>query len=147
MALKRITRELEDLSRSPPANVSAGPSGDDMFSWTGTLIGPEGTPYEGGMFSLDIKFPADYPFKAPQVRFTTKIYHCNIDAAGSVCLAALADNWAPAQTISKVLVALVTLLSEPALDHPLVADIAVQYKDNKAAHDATAREWTQKHAT
>jgi len=59
------------------------------------------SPYAGGVFFLSISFPTDYPFKPPKVSFTTKIYHPNINANGSICLDILRDQWSPALTISK----------------------------------------------
>jgi len=146
-ALKRVSRELESIEKDPPAGVSAGPKGEDLFSWTACISGPAGTPYEGGSFFLDITFPENYPFKPPKIKFTTQIYHCNVDATGAVCHEMLGDSWAPSLTITKVLEALAKLLSEPNPAHPLRADIAVQLTSDKAKHDAEARSWTQKHAS
>ena len=146
MALKRIQREFHDLGLDPPANCSAGPIGEDLFHWTATIMGPEDSPYSGGVFFLDIHFPADYPFKPPKVAFTTRIYHCNINSNGGICLDILKNEWSPALTISKVLLSISSLLTDPYPDDPLVPDIAQLLKSNRQQHDATARDWTAKYA-
>eukprot|EP00760_Papus_ankaliazontas_P007724 PhM_4_TR1348/c0_g1_i1/m.42333/K06689/UBE2D, UBC4, UBC5; ubiquitin-conjugating enzyme E2 D len=148
MALKRIQRELADLQKDPPANTSAGPTTEsDLLNWKATIIGPEDSPYAGGLFFLNIHFPTDYPFKPPKVSFTTKIYHPNINANGGICLDILKDQWSPALTISKVLLSICSLLTDPNPDDPLVPEIANAYKKDRAKFNTTAREWTQKYAT
>ncbi len=135
-----------DLGRDPPSNCSAGPVGDDMFTWQATIMGPGESPYQGGVFFLQIKFPTDYPFKPPRIQFNTKIYHPNINSNGGICLDILKDQWSPALTISKVLLSICSLLTDPNPNDPLVPEIAQLYKSNKAEYEKTAREWTRKYA-
>ena len=143
---QRITKELENLKADPPANCSAGPIEDDIFHWQGTLMGPTDSPYEGGVFMMDIKFPADYPFKPPKVQFQTKVYHPNINSQGSICLDILKEQWSPALTLSKVLLSICSLLTDPNPDDPLVPEIAHIYKTDRSRYEETAREWTRKYA-
>uniref|UniRef100_A0A8C9TRA9 Ubiquitin-conjugating enzyme E2D 2 (UBC4/5 homolog, yeast) n=1 Tax=Scleropages formosus TaxID=113540 RepID=A0A8C9TRA9_SCLFO len=144
MSLKK--RELNDLARDPPAQCSAGPVGDDMFHWQATIMGPNDSPYQGGVFFLTIHFPTDYPFKPPKVAFTTRIYHPNINSNGSICLDILRSQWSPALTISKVLLSICSLLCDPNPDDPLVPEIARIYKTDREKYNRIAREWTQKYA-
>ncbi|XP_068750709.1 ubiquitin-conjugating enzyme E2 E1-like [Montipora capricornis] len=111
-AVKRIRRELAEITLEPPPNCSAGPKGDNLYEWNSTILGPPGSVYEGGVFFLDIHFPSDYPFKPPKVTFRTRIYHCNVNSQGVICLDILKDNWSPALTISKVLLSVCSLLTD-----------------------------------
>jgi ubiquitin-conjugating enzyme E2 D len=146
-ALKRIQKELIDLGKDPPANCSAGPIDEkDQYHWQATIMGPEDSPFSGGVFFLNIHFPTDYPFKPAKLNFTTRIYHPNINSNGSICLDILKEQWSPALTISKVLLSISSLLTDPNPDDPLVPEIAQIYKSDRAKYEATAKEWTRKYA-
>ncbi|OMH84395.1 Ubiquitin-conjugating enzyme E2 4 [Zancudomyces culisetae] len=163
---------MQDLERDPPTSCSAGPVGDDsdpmsvflcngkflnsekqtivhqlVFHWQATIMGTKDSPYEGGVFFLNIHFPTDYPFKPPKINFSTRIYHPNINSNGSICLDILKDQWSPALTISKVLLSICSLLSDPNPDDPLVPEIANLYKTDRTKYDNLAREWTRKYAS
>ena len=147
MSAKRITKELKDLEQDPPSGCSAGPETEsDIYKWTATLLGPEDTPYAGGLFNLAIQFPTDYPFKPPKVAFTTKVYHPNINAQGGICLDILKDQWSPALSISKVLLSISSLLDEANPKDPLVPEVARLYETNRAEFNRVAREWTLQYA-
>jgi len=149
MSAQRIRKELkllEEESKSMPG-CSAGPVGDDLLNWQGIIVGPEGTPYVGGVFKLEIIFPSDYPYKAPKVTFATPIYHCNINRAGNICLDILKDKWSPVLTIGKVLLSICSLLSDPNPDDPLAPEIAEVFKNNRTKHDETAAAYTARYAS
>ncbi|OQV24632.1 Ubiquitin-conjugating enzyme E2-24 kDa [Hypsibius exemplaris] len=144
---KRLQKELSDITMDPPPNCSAGPKGDNLYEWVSTILGPPGSVYEGGIFFLDIHFSPDYPFKPPKVVFKTRIYHCNINSQGTICLDILKDNWSPALTISKVLLSICSLLTDCNPADPLVGSIAQQFTSNREEHDKVARLWTKRYAT
>lgn len=146
MAIRRIQKDLQDLNKDCPSNCSAGPTNNDLFKWKATIIGPSETPYENGLFDLNISFPSDYPFKAPHITFETKIYHPNINANGAICLDILKSQWSPALSITKVLLSVCSLLSDPNPDDPLVPEIANLYKTDKEQFNKNAKEYTIRYA-
>jgi len=132
--------------RDPPENISAGPVDNDLFHWRCMITGPAGSPYAGGVFFLTMQFPTDYPFKAPKIVFETKIYHCNINEQGQICVSFLKDEWSPILTVSKMLLMICSLLTDPNPDDPLVLEIAQLLKSDKTLHDERARQWTKRYA-
>ncbi|XP_020579950.1 ubiquitin-conjugating enzyme E2-17 kDa-like [Phalaenopsis equestris] len=146
MAEKRIQRELKEYEKESTTTWGYVIEPEDMFLWRARIEGPADSPYAGGFFSLSINFPTLYPLKPPQVTFKTKVFHPNIDENGRICLDILNDQWSPALRISKVLLSISSLLTDPNPDDPLEPEIAHVYKTDRAKYDAIARSWTQQFA-
>lgn len=142
MALTRLKREFQDIKRDAPCGCTAGPiKEDDMFNWEAMIFGPEDSPYAGGIFKLAITYPSEYPFKPPSIVFRTKVYHPNISETGIICLDILKEKWAPSLTISKVLLSIMSLLTDPNPSSALNGDAGRLYDRDREAYNNTARSW------
>jgi ubiquitin-conjugating enzyme E2 D len=100
------------------------------------MEGPFGTPFEGGVFLLDILLPRDYPFKPPRITFETPIFHCNVSGSGRICLDLITDRWSPAHTIPECLQAIRALLSSPNTQDALRPEITELYIADSRGTDA-----------
>merc|ERR1719197_2164880 len=116
---KRLQSELMSLMMSSPKGISAFPSTDNFFNWSGTIKGVENTAYENLTFKMSLAFPADYPFTAPTVRFETPIFHPNVDQYGNICLDILKERWSACYNVRTILLSIQSLLGEPNNDSPL----------------------------
>mmetsp|Transcript_5978 Transcript_5978/g.9051 ORF Transcript_5978/g.9051 Transcript_5978/m.9051 type:complete len:152 (-) Transcript_5978:187-642(-) len=146
MLPRRIVKETQRLLQEPVEGISATPYEDNLRYFNVIVCGPTSSPYENGIFKLELFLPADYPMAPPKVRFLTKIYHPNIDKLGRICLDILKDKWSPALQIRTVLLSIQALLSAPNPDDPLANDVAEMWKTNEGVALATAAEWTQRYA-
>lgn len=148
--LSRMKKELERLKNDPPHGVTCWCKQGKLNNLEANLLGAEGTPYEGGVFKLDIEIPTNYPFQPPHVQFLTQIYHPNIDTAGRICLDVLKSpptgSWKPAHNLHTILTSIQLLLAEPNPDDGLMADISVEYKQRRPTFISKAKEWTCKYA-
>ena len=143
----RLKKEFRELFLNPLENSSVYLVDDnDLFTWEANIIGPENTPYNKGVFKIRIEFPQDYPFKPPKVIFLTKIYHCNINNSGGICLDILKNMWSPALTTNKILLSISSLLDDQNPNDPLMPEIANQYINNKEEFIKTAKYYTNLYA-
>jgi len=141
----RLRKELKSFDEKETDNVSAGMIADDITHWEAIIIGPTDTPYANEIMNLDIKFPEDYPFKPPKIKFTKPIWHPNINSSsGDICLDILKSNWSPALSIMKVLMSISSLLEDPNPDDPYNSKAADEYKNNRNKFNMKVREYFNK---
>ncbi|KAI0668522.1 ubiquitin-conjugating enzyme [Trametes maxima] len=146
-ALRRIQKELRDITNNPLEGLLVEPQEDNLFEWKCTIKAASNSPYKGGAFHFTLTLPENFPFKAPSVTFTTKIYHPGINEEGHICVPVLRDQWKPTVTLSSVLSTIQEKVNNPSPDDPFEPDIAALMKNDEAKFLATAREWTKKYAT
>mmetsp|Transcript_94793 Transcript_94793/g.149963 ORF Transcript_94793/g.149963 Transcript_94793/m.149963 type:complete len:152 (-) Transcript_94793:26-481(-) len=143
---KRIEKETQKLHEEPPPGVSAIPDQANYRYFHISMGGPGGTPYEGGVYTLELFLPEGYPMEPPKVRFLTKIYHPNIDKLGRICLDVLKDKWSPALQIRTVLLSIQALLSTPEPSDPLDPQVAEHFTQNRKEADQIAQQWNAQYA-
>ncbi|KAL0246802.1 hypothetical protein GEMRC1_008009 [Eukaryota sp. GEM-RC1] len=143
-AQNRLMREYQQMTMSPPENISAGLLDEtNVFIWQFALLGPQGSMYENGYFTGIMEFPKDYPLKPPKLRFTSPIIHPNVyPNTQEVCMSILhttpdvsgyekeTELWSPASNVASILLSLLSLLSDPGWESPANVDAAVLYRKN-----------------
>ena len=159
-AMKKIKEEYNDINKNPIANigVSVGlPNEDNIFEWQCTLMGPSDTSYANGLFYLKIKFPENYPEKAPEVCFKNPIYHVNInprkptfqgpgaEGLGHVCISTL-NWWEPKYKMKEVLTNIFGLFYMGNPDSPYGLDRADEFRNNRALYEEKVKYFTKKYA-
>jgi len=138
--LRRISKELSQVAKGDSKvwfqsgeGIHIFPAEDDLCTWRCLIEGPSGSPFEGGVFVVNVQLSTSYPYSPPNVRFETPVYHCNISESGQVCLDMLQHGWNPALTVPKVLETLRNLLAEPDTDNALrqwVAELVLASKNS-----------------
>ena len=145
-AIKVILRNYQEFEKSPIDNISVEDptDSDNIFKWNVKIFGLSDSPYENGVFDLEINYPSDYPFNPPEVKFKTNIYHPNIYKDGKVCISILhppgddpnsyelaEERWRPIHTFSSIMISIISLLSDPNDESPANIDAAKVWREDK----------------
>ena len=125
----RLLRDVKQIIKNPLTDNGVYYIHDDtdMLKGYALIIGPSDTPYFGGNYFFEFKYPSDYPHTPPKVKYWTNgkniRFNPNLYICGKVCVSLLntwrGDQWTSCQTISTVLLTLCTLLcANPLLNEP-----------------------------
>lgn len=168
VASKRLFQEYKSLLSAPPDGITAGPvSEDDLFLWEALIQGPEDTPFEGGIFPAELKFPKDYPLNPPKMKFLGEIWHPNgkfilsryswltstVYTNGEVCISILhppgddpnhyetaSERWSPIQSVEKILISVMSMLAEPNDESPANVEAAKMWRDRRPEFEKRVRD-------
>ena len=139
-AKKRLLHDFKKLQKDAPSGVCATPIEDNIMSWQAVIFGPDDTAWEGGVFKLNLDFTEEYPNKPPKVVFTTKLFHPNVYANGSICLDILQNQWSPIYDISAILTSIQSLLNDPNPNSPANGEAAKLYQENRREYIKKVKE-------
>lgn len=142
----RLKMELKTLRTDPPEGIEAIPLDVKCCHWQATIRGPADSPYAGGLFYLYLQVPYSYPMSPPTVRFVTRIFHPNVSRHGDVGIDSIQHNWSLALTLSKVLISIQSLLTDPYCQVCMEPEIGSLYKQDKQMFENVARAWTWRYA-
>ncbi|CAG9316453.1 unnamed protein product [Blepharisma stoltei] len=154
-ATERLMRDLNEMRSDPLPYATADIDGNNFRLWKGTLNGPPGTPYEGGLFEFQLNFPADYPTNPPTCKFITPIFHPNVysdsgNGNGNVCLpifrGGVGGGWNSRFTPKTIISYIIALLNDPNAAGGYAHDPTTVLKRSKDEFIAKAREHTYRHA-
>ena len=162
-ALKRLASELIHIRDDPTPLVDASPKPSDPWTWSGVIMGPPKTPYEGAVFFVELYFPTEYPFRPPKIKFLTPVYSASLKAdedpttscecCPAVCSTAFRDEWSPYFTIPLMLLIVSSHLANPELGfeegvHQKTSHYLgfLMYKQNRQKYHLNAAEHAMKFA-
>ncbi|CAI8058283.1 Ubiquitin-conjugating enzyme E2 Z [Geodia barretti] len=116
-----LNRDLDTIYKDPPHGICVIPDKDNITTVHAMITGPFETPYEGGLFHFFVRFPPNYPFSPPRVKFLTTgggtvRFNPNLYQNGKVCLSILGTwsgpGWTATQSLLSVLVSIQSLLND-----------------------------------
>lgn len=149
---KLLQNQFKKSQSEPVEGIAVELKDDNLHEWRVFIEGPKETFYEGGIFQLMMKFPNDYPMSPPSVTFVSDFWHPNVYTDGKVCISILhppgvdemsgelpEERWLPTQTVTTILLSIISLLSAPNTSSPANVDASVEWRKSPSGYKERIR--------
>merc|ERR1719510_1507284 len=145
--LAKVAKEIRKITQEGIFGVTLEET-DNLTDIRARIDGPEGTPYEGGVFVIRLQLPSDFPHAPPKGFFLTKVFHPNIrPETGEICVDTLKRDWNPKHGIRHLLLVIRCLLIHPNPESALNEDAGkLLLRKELERFNARARLFTKLHA-
>lgn len=100
--MQRLARELQDVVVNPAEGIRVFINEQNMTDIQAEIEGPQGTPFENGVFRMRLTLPPDFPASPPKGLFITKVFHPNVSTSGDICVNVLKRDWTSETTLRHV---------------------------------------------
>ena len=128
LAIRRITLDTKKALELADQGLFWIPDESDITHGWAVVCGCADTPYYGGAFCFEVRFPDNYPFSPPTMVYLTNDgrtrFNPNLYKNGKVCLSLLntwqGEQWSGVQSLASVLQCIQTavLNEEPLVNEP-----------------------------
>ena len=152
----KIKNEIQFIQNFPFTDINIHidlPKDDNVFEWKGFFIGPDDTPYKGGIFNFKIIFPDNFPEYRPHLIFLNPIYHINVRYYDSplehlgYLACSLFTYWIPNKmSIREVLTKLYLMFYLNNSDSPYGLERAIELRNNPNLFFRKVKYFTEKYA-
>ena len=145
--IKVLWRQQQELLKKSPDCVTPIINDEDPIDIQADIIGPQGTPYEDGIFRVKLFIPSEFPQLAPKGYFLTKIFHPNVSEKGEICVNTLKRDWNPKQwSLYNLFEVIKCLLIVPFPQSSLNEEAGKMFMDNYDEYFRVAKMLTEIHA-
>ena len=145
--IKVLWRQQQELLKKAPDCVTPIINDEDPIDIQADIAGPQGTPYEDGIFRVKLFIPAEFPQLAPKGYFLTKIFHPNVSEKGEICVNTLKRDWNPKQwSLYNLFEVIKCLLIVPFPQSSLNEEAGKMFMDNYDEYFKVAKMLTEIHA-
>eukprot|EP01125_Pyxidicula_operculata_P019779 TRINITY_DN719_c0_g1_i4.p1 TRINITY_DN719_c0_g1~~TRINITY_DN719_c0_g1_i4.p1 ORF type:complete len:360 (+),score=101.49 TRINITY_DN719_c0_g1_i4:1498-2577(+) len=157
MAMKILQNTYKELQKDPVEGFCVEFDDSDILTWKIYVEGPPGTPFEGGIFQMEMKFPPEFPMQPPALKFVHEFWHPNVYPDGRVCISILhppgedmmsgerpEERWLPVHSVQTIVLSVLSILGDPNYSSPANVDASVQCQKRHSEYLSTVKRIVQR---